>query len=135
MNATAISGSHEPLWAASAGSGEVELGHMGLLFLEEAGGGILLGLALGALVYQLMRSIDQCQVEVMLSLALVLGGYALASALHGSGPIVMVLAGRIIGTMARDGAMSDNSGGGLHRSSVYRSTLCTSTARPPRGVA
>ncbi|HAR07465.1 MAG TPA: sodium:proton antiporter, partial [Cobetia sp.] len=96
------------LSAASAGSGEVELGHMGLLFLEEAGGGILLGLALGALVYQLMRSIDQYQVEVMLSLALVLGGYALASALHVSGPIAMVVAGLIIGNMARDGAMSDN---------------------------
>lgn len=96
------------LSAASAGSGEVELGHMGLLFLEEAGGGIVLGLALGALVYQLMRSIDQYQVEVMLSLALVLGGYALASALHVSGPIAMVVAGLIIGNMARDGAMSDN---------------------------
>ncbi|MFP3367536.1 cation:proton antiporter, partial [Pseudoalteromonas sp. SIMBA_148] len=78
------------------------LGHMGLLFLEEAGGGILLGLALGALVYQLMRSIDQYQVEVMLSLALVPGGYALASALHVSGPIAMVVAGLIIGNMARD---------------------------------
>lgn len=96
------------LGTASIGNGEIDLGHMGLLFVEEAGGGILMGLALGGLVYQLMRSIDQYQVEVMLSLALVLGGYALSSALHVSGPIAMVVAGLIIGNMARAGAMSDN---------------------------
>ncbi|MCX2523906.1 cation:proton antiporter [Larsenimonas rhizosphaerae] len=94
--------------AASAGVHTLTPSHVGLLFLEEAGGGVVLGGALGALVYFLMKSIDQYQVEVMLSLALVIGGYALASTLHVSGPIAMVVAGLIIGNMARVGAMSDN---------------------------
>ncbi|MCM5704720.1 cation:proton antiporter [Larsenimonas salina] len=97
------------LGAASASSSHaLTPSGVGLLFLEEAGGGIAFGLALGGLVYSLMKSIDQHQVEVMLSLALVIGGYALASSLHVSGPIAMVVAGLIIGNMARTGAMSDN---------------------------
>ncbi|OHV09342.1 cation:proton antiporter [Kushneria phosphatilytica] len=84
------------------------LPHIGLLFAQEAGGGIALGMAVGALVYYLMKAIDQHQVEVMLSLALVVGGYALASQLEVSGPIAMVVAGLIIGNMARTGAMSQN---------------------------
>ena len=96
------------LGVAAAGGEGLELGHLGLLFIEEAGGGILLGLALGGLVFRLMNSINQYQVEVMLSLALVVGGYALASALHLSGPIAMVVAGLIIGNMARSGAMSES---------------------------
>ncbi|MDI4638760.1 MULTISPECIES: cation:proton antiporter [Halomonadaceae] len=94
--------------ATASGSEGIDIGHLGLLFIEEAGGGILLGLALGGLVYRLMNSINQYQVEVMLSLALVVGGYALAQALHLSGPIAMVVAGLIIGNMARSGAMSES---------------------------
>ncbi|MAX33536.1 MAG: sodium:proton antiporter [Halomonadaceae bacterium] len=97
------------LGVATASGGEgIDIGHLGLLFIEEAGGGILLGLALGGLVHRLMNSINQYQVEVMLSLALVVGGYALAQALHISGPIAMVVAGLIIGNMARIGAMSES---------------------------
>ncbi|MFC0266553.1 cation:proton antiporter [Kushneria aurantia] len=95
------------LGAATAGDA-LTAGHVGMLFLQEAGGGIVLGVAIGALVYALMKSIDQHQVEVLLSLALVVGGYALASQLHLSGPIAMVVAGLIIGNMARSGAMSHN---------------------------
>lgn len=94
--------------ATTSGGEGIDIGHLGLLFIEEAGGGILLGLALGGLVYRLMNSINQYQVEVMLSLALVVGGYALASSLHLSGPIAMVVAGLIIGNMARNGAMSES---------------------------
>ena len=77
------------------------------LFLEEAGGGILFGLLIGFVCYWLMLSIEQHQIEVMLSLALVIGGSTLASHLHVSGPIAMVVAGLIIGNLGRTKAMND----------------------------
>ncbi len=79
-----------------------------LAFLtEEAVGGALLGLILGAGVLVLMRGIDVHQVEVLMTLALVSGGYALATALHFSGPITVVVAGIIIGNYGRSIAMSE----------------------------
>ena len=80
---------------------------MGKFLLLEAGGGAALGLGLGWITYRLMHSIDEYSVEVLLSLAVVSGGYALATALHMSGPIVVVIAGIIIGNQARSTAMSD----------------------------
>lgn len=77
------------------------------LFLREAVGGVLFGAALGYGVFLMMRGIDQYQVEVMLTLALVIGGAALAARLHVSAPIAMVVAGLIIGNQARQYAMSD----------------------------
>ena len=70
-------------------------------------GGVLFGAALGYGVFLMMRGIDQYQVEVMLTLALVIGGAALAARLHVSAPIAMVVAGLIIGNQARQYAMSD----------------------------
>ncbi|MEO4045707.1 sodium:proton antiporter [Pseudomonas sp. CAU 1711] len=77
------------------------------MFLHEAVGGVLFGALLGYAVYLMMRSIDQYQVEVMLSLALVLGGAALANHLHVSAPLALVVAGLIIGNQGRSLAMSD----------------------------
>lgn len=77
------------------------------LFATEALGGIVLGLLLGYGVYLMMRSIDQYQVEVMLSLALVIGGSALAAGAHVSAPIAMVVAGLIIGNLGRHQGMSE----------------------------
>ncbi|MDF3934927.1 cation:proton antiporter, partial [Pseudomonas citronellolis] len=77
------------------------------LFLQEAVGGVLFGAVLGYGVFLMMRGIDQYQVEVMLTLALVIGGAALAARLHVSAPIAMVVAGLIIGNQARRYAMSD----------------------------
>ena len=82
-------------------------GHMGLLLLEEAAGGVLFGLVLGWLVYHLLKSVDNYQVEILLTLALVMGGYTLARALHTSGPIAIVVAGLLIGNHGRHFAMSD----------------------------
>jgi monovalent cation:H+ antiporter, CPA1 family len=79
---------------------------LGLLFLREAVGGAVFGLATGLLTYGLLRSVDNYQVEILLSLALVAGGYALANALHLSGPIAMVVAGLLIGNHGRSFAMS-----------------------------
>ena len=83
------------------------LADVGAFLLLEGGGGVLLGAMLGWLAFLLMRPIDDHSVEVLLSLAIVSGGYALAIALHISGPIVVVVAGIIIGNKARSMAMSD----------------------------
>ncbi len=81
--------------------------HMAVLLLQEALGGILLGLALGWVTYRLLKSIDNYQVEVLLTLALVTGGYSLAASLHTSGPLAIVAAGLLIGNHGRHFAMSD----------------------------
>lgn len=77
------------------------------LVLREAGGGIAFGWILGYVTFRLLKSIDHYHVEVMLTLAAVLGGYALASHLHVSGPLAMVVAGLMIGSGGRAKAMSD----------------------------
>ena len=77
------------------------------LLLHEAGGGLLFGLMLGYVTFRLLKSVDSYQVEVLLTLAAVTGGYALASTLHVSGPLAMVVAGLIIGNHGRELAMSD----------------------------
>lgn len=82
---------------AQAGLGTIEFSEVGLLFLEEVGGGILLGLGLGYLAYELMRRIDHYEVEVMITLAAVMGGTLIASYLHVSAPLAMVVAGLVVG--------------------------------------
>ncbi len=89
-------------------SGEhFSLSHAGAEFVVETGGGILLGLGTGAIAFYLMRSIDDYNVEVMISLAVVMGGYSLAHALGVSGPVAMAVAGLVIGNAAVAQAMSD----------------------------
>ncbi|HEU5397434.1 MAG TPA: cation:proton antiporter, partial [Verrucomicrobiae bacterium] len=90
----------------ASGRGTTNAGTVGLLFLQEAGGGICLGLAVGWLTYLLLKSIDQYQVEILLTLALVSGGYALANTLQVSGPLATVTAGILIGNRGRRLAMS-----------------------------
>jgi monovalent cation:H+ antiporter, CPA1 family len=89
------------------GGAQPSAGHIVLIFLEEAVGGALIGLLLGWVTYRMLKSVDNYQVEVLLTLALVMGGYALASALHTSGPIAIVCAGLLIGNHGRSFAMSD----------------------------
>ena len=90
---------------ASGSAPTLEAG-LGLL-LREAGGGLLFGLVLGAITFWLLRSVDNYQVEVLLTLAAVTGGYALASRWHVSGPLAMVVVGLIVGNGGRALAMSD----------------------------
>ncbi|CAN5539193.1 sodium:proton antiporter [soil metagenome] len=94
------------LLEVATGQAGFDPGHLASLFLREAVGGAALGLILGWITYRMLRSVDQYQVEVLLSLALVAGGYALANALHMSGPIAMVVAGLLIGNHGRAHAMS-----------------------------
>jgi len=91
----------------ATGSGETSAVHISLLFLQEAVGGILFGLVLGFGVYYLLKDVDNYQLEVLLTLSLVMGGYALARQIHVSGPIAIVVAGLLIGNHGRSFAMSD----------------------------
>jgi len=101
---------------ASAVSGEpFSVAHGAHLFAVEAGGGILLGLAIGWIAFRAMRSIDDYKVEVMISLAVVMGGYAIARPLHASGPVAMAVAGLIIGNAGVAHAMSDTTRDYLHK--------------------
>ena len=86
---------------------QITVGHVLWVFAEEAVGGILFGLGLGALGYYLLSTIDNYKVEVLITLALVMGGYGLAMAIHVSGPIAVVVAGLITGSVLRKNAMSD----------------------------
>jgi CPA1 family monovalent cation:H+ antiporter len=71
---------------------------IGKLFLEEAVGGIIYGAILGFLGYTCIKSIhENPQLAVMISLAIAMGGYSIASLLHVSGPLAMVVSGIIIG--------------------------------------
>ncbi len=76
-------------------------------FVQEALGGLALGLALGLVAFYLLRRTDDYSVEVLITLALVTGGYALAARLHTSGPLAMVAAGLLIGNHGRALAMSE----------------------------
>ncbi len=92
---------------ADRGVAEVTVAEISWLFLEETGGGLLLGLLMGYVGYQLLKSIDSYMVEVIITLAMVMGGYALATQLHFSGPLAVVVAGLIMNDRARSQAMSD----------------------------
>lgn len=83
-----------------------DLAHLGGLFVQEAIGGALFGLAVGWVALRMLRQVDDYKVEVLISLAVALGGYAAAAALHISGPIAMVVAGLFVGNEGREHAMS-----------------------------
>lgn len=84
----------------------VTAGSIARTFLLEAGGGILLGLVIGGIGFAIMRHMDEYVLEVLVTLAMVVGGYALALQLHVSGPLAMVVAGLLIGNQGTRHAMS-----------------------------
>ncbi|NRR93290.1 sodium:proton antiporter [Winogradskyella undariae] len=86
----------------------IELSDIATLFGQEVIGGIVLGLLLGWITYQLMRSIDSYEIEVIVTLAAVMGGTMLAHQFHLSAPLAMVTAGLIVGNdTVRNSAMSE----------------------------
>jgi CPA1 family monovalent cation:H+ antiporter len=91
----------------AAGGKDFSATNFALLFVYEAAGGALLGLATGWLAYRAMRSIDQHDVEIMITFALVTVTYSIAEVLGLSGPIAGVIAGVLVGGRARKHAMSD----------------------------
>ena len=78
------------------------------LFVHEVGGGLLLGALLGWITFKLMKSIDDYDIEVIITLATVMTGTVIAQYLHVSAPLAMVVAGLIVGgNTARRQAMSE----------------------------
>ena len=91
----------------ATGSEPVSVWTISKLFAVEAGGGIVYGIIIGLISFWMLKSVDNYQVEILITLALVSGGYALADYLHISGPIAVVVAGLLIGNHGRMLAMSD----------------------------
>lgn len=95
------------LGISQQGVEKLSLEFVGRIFLEEVVGGLALGGLLAFVGYRLMKSIDHYQTEVLITLALVLGGYSVAQLLHFSGPLAMVVCGLFIGSEHGRVAMSD----------------------------
>jgi len=89
------------------GQEALTFGNIFKIFATEVFGGIAIGLMVGYLGYFLMKSIDHYQTEILITLAVVTGGYSIAAQFHASGPLAMVVAGLIIGNKGKAHAMSD----------------------------
>ena len=94
------------LYEVATGEHGFDLVHLAELFFKEAVLGAVFGFVIGWIGFRLLAKIDNYSTEILISLALAAGGYALAAAWHLSGPIAMVVAGLIIGNQGRSYAMS-----------------------------
>jgi CPA1 family monovalent cation:H+ antiporter len=92
----------------ATGTHGVTAASVAVLFIKEAVGGLVFGILIGAVAYWMLKSVENYQVEILITLALVTGGFALADTLHLSGPIAIVVAGLLIGNHGRMLAMSDD---------------------------
>ena len=96
------------IYQIAKGGGHVSIGHVAEMFLVEVGGGIALGLILGWITYRLLKSIDDYDTEVIITIAAVMGGTVLAQYMHLSAPLAMVTAGLLVGNdTVRETAMSE----------------------------
>jgi len=92
---------------AQIGVDNISIGKIIWVFIREAGGGVLFGAILGYVGYIGLKTIDNYALEVMITLAIVMGGYSLADTLHLSGPLAIVVAGLITGNKSLDEAVKD----------------------------
>ena len=83
--------------------------HIGELFAVEVLGGVVLGLIAGYAGYRAMHRVDEPNLDVLITLAVVMVGYATAIRLGVSGPIAMVVAGLFIGNKGMQFGMSERS--------------------------
>ena len=102
-----------PAEAAGGGHDGVTVMSVIELFIVDAIGGAILGLAAGWIACRMMASIDEHAIEVLISLAIVAGTYALAQRInilghHLSGPIAVVVAGLMIGNRGANFSMSEH---------------------------
>tara|TARA_B110000902_G_scaffold95961_1_gene113501 strand:- start:2932 stop:4179 length:1248 start_codon:yes stop_codon:yes gene_type:complete len=96
------------IYQIANGGSEISVGHVAELFLVEVVGGIILGLIIGWATYKLLKSIDDYNTEVIITLAAVMGGTLAAQQLHLSAPLAMVTAGLLVGTdRVRKSSMSE----------------------------
>lgn len=87
--------------------GEFSFSHFGILFIQEAIGGIILGLIYGYALHYLLKKVDHYETEVLLTLAFVMGGYYFANYFHISGALAMVVMGLMVGNYKTRISMSD----------------------------
>lgn len=85
---------------------DLSFGNIVYLFFKEAVGGFVLGLILGYIGSNAMRKVDAHNVSVLITLAIVMGGYLLAQSQHISGPLVMVAAGLVVGNYGKSNKIS-----------------------------
>ena len=96
------------LTLATEGAGyEPSIPRIATLFLLEAVGGGLLGLALGYVAFQMLRRVDDYNLELIISLALVTATYSLAGMIDVSGPVAVVVAGILTGSHGMSETMSE----------------------------
>ncbi len=96
------------IYAIAKDGGDVSFAYIAEMFAVEVLGGIALGLLLGWITYRLMKSIDDYDVEVIITIAAVMGGTLLAQKLHTSAPLAMVACGLMVGNdTIRNTAMSE----------------------------
>ncbi len=103
------------LLAIATAPGSVSTTSVSLLLVREALGGALLGLAGGLVMDYAARRVDEPNLEVQLSVALVTALIALAAHLHVSGPLACVMAGVFVGNRSRQHAMRDATAAALDR--------------------
>ncbi len=90
-----------------SGSNFINFSHFGILFIQEAVGGIFFGLTLGYLLFKLLKSIDNYETEVLLTIAFVMAGFTLCNYFHLSGALAMVIMGLFVGNYKQDKSMSN----------------------------
>ena len=95
------------LLGLTAAPGPIDPAATALLFATEVIGGTAFGLAAGHLGFLMLRRVDNYPLEILITIAMATGGYALAEALHVSAPIAVVLMGLIVGNRGRREAMSE----------------------------
>ena len=95
---------------SNIGISNISFSKIAWLLSKEVFGGIIFGLVLGYIAYRMMKSIDNYQTEIMITLAMVMGGYYAAQLMHISGPLAMVVAGLFTGSRAKSHAMSSITG-------------------------
>ncbi len=97
------------VFAAATGQSELTAASVSGLFAMQAGGGVAFGIVIGAVAFYALRSIDDYVVEAFITLAVVMGGYAVAQAAAVSGPVAMAVAGLITGNHSVRHALSESS--------------------------
>ncbi len=102
-----LAGPGEAVGSGATAPISIGVGAVGMVLLKEVGGALVLAMATGFVTYQMLRRVDNYQVEVLLTLALAMGLYALVDALGLSAPIAVVVAGLFVGNRGRAFAMTE----------------------------
>ena len=100
------------LGVAERGMDTFNIGEVGILFGQEVFGGLLLGALLGYLGFKTLLFIDNdyVELEVLVTLSLVMIGGRFAESIHVSAPLAMVILGLFIGNKGRDEKLANATG-------------------------